>query len=109
MAMLFVMIWRGYKSALRRGDNMSGGLMLGAMAALIGFSASSLVNYNFGDSEPLLMLLSIVALALVASAGFETRGARRAPGGAMMESMIPPRPAAPSVAAISRSIPNPGA
>jgi hypothetical protein len=48
---------------------MSGGLLLGALAALTGFSASSLVNYNFGDSEPLLMLLSVVALALVSGAG----------------------------------------
>jgi len=67
MAMLFVMTWRGYKKS-PPGDNTSGGLMLGAIAALTGFSASSLVNYNFGDSEPLLMLLSVVALALVASA-----------------------------------------
>jgi hypothetical protein len=41
--------------------------MLGAVAALIGFSASSLVNYNFGDAESLLMLLGVVALSLVAS------------------------------------------
>jgi hypothetical protein len=88
---------------------MSGGLMLGVIAALIGFSASSLVNYNFGDSEPLLMLLSVVALTFVASAGFEPRSAQRAPEGAVMESMISPRPATPSVAAISRSIPNQGA
>jgi O-antigen ligase len=109
MGMLFVMTWRGYKRALLRGDNMSGGLMLGVIAALIGFSASSLVNYNFGDSEPLLMLLSVVALTFVASAGFEPRSAQRAPEGAVMESMISPRPATPSVAAISRSIPNQGA
>jgi hypothetical protein len=69
MAMLFVMIWRGYKKAQLGEDNMSGGLLLGALAALTGFSASSLVNYNFGDSEPLLMLLSVVALALVSGAG----------------------------------------
>lgn len=68
MAMLFVMIWRGYKTSLLAGSDASSGLMLGAVAALIGFSASSLVNYNFGDSEPLLMLLSVVALTLVASA-----------------------------------------
>jgi hypothetical protein len=74
MAMLFVMTLRGYKKSLFVGDNASGGLMLGAVAALTGFSASSLVNYNFGDSEPLLMLLSVVALALVASAQIESNG-----------------------------------
>jgi O-antigen ligase/polysaccharide polymerase Wzy-like membrane protein/PDZ domain-containing protein len=96
MAMLFVMIWRGYKKALADGDNTRAGLALGAIAALIGFSASSLVNYNFGDSEPLLMLLSVVPLAYVASECFE-------PQRAQLETV------APSVTAISRSIPNPGA
>jgi O-antigen ligase len=76
MAMFFVMAWRGYKKSLPAGDNAGSSLMLGAVAALIGFSASSLVNYNFGDSEPLLMLLSVVALSLVASAGFEPQSAR---------------------------------
>jgi hypothetical protein len=78
MAMLFVMTWRGYKKSLPAGDNVGTGLMLGAVAALAGFSASSLVNYNFGDSEPLLMLLSLVALSLVANAGFEPQSAQRA-------------------------------
>src|SRR5262252_881990 len=68
MAMFFVMTWRGYKKSLPSGDDVGSGLMLGAVAALAGFSASSLVNYNFGDSEALLMLLSVVALSLVASA-----------------------------------------
>jgi hypothetical protein len=68
MAIFLVMTWRGYKKALLAENDTGGGLMLGAFATLIGFSASSLVNYNFGDSEPLLMLLSLVALALVASA-----------------------------------------
>jgi hypothetical protein len=67
MAMLFVMTWRGYKKSLPALSATGSGLMLGAVAALIGFSASSLVNYNFGDSEPLLMLLSVVALSLVVS------------------------------------------
>lgn len=106
MAMIFVMTWRGYKRALLDRDNVGSGLMLGAIAALIGFSASSLVNYNFGDSEPLLMLLSVVALAFVASAG---GGAQRAPESAISESIITPRCGGPSVATISRSIPTQGA
>jgi hypothetical protein len=80
MAMLFVMTWRGYKKSLLAGDNAGSGLMLGAVAMLIGFSASSLVNYNFGDSEPLLMLLSLVALSFVASAGSEPQSAQRTEG-----------------------------
>jgi O-antigen ligase/polysaccharide polymerase Wzy-like membrane protein len=78
MAMLFVMTWRQYKKSLPVGDKAGSGLVLGAVAALIGFSASSLVNYNFGDSEPLLMLLSVVALSLVASSSFEPQSAQRA-------------------------------
>jgi O-antigen ligase len=80
MAMFFVMTWRGYKKSLPSGDNVGSGLMLGAVAALAGFSASSLVNYNFGDSEPLLMLLSVVALSLVANAGFKPQSAQSAQG-----------------------------
>jgi hypothetical protein len=34
--------------------------------AIAGFSASSLVNYNFGDAEVLLLLLFVFALSLVA-------------------------------------------
>ena len=78
MAMLFVMTWRAYKKSLPAADKVGGGLMLGAIAALIGFSASSLINYNFGDSEPLLMLLSVVALSLVANANFEPQSTQRA-------------------------------
>jgi len=78
MVMLFVVTWRGYKKSLLAGNVTSSGHMLGAVAALTGFSASSLVNYNFGDSEPLLMLLSVVALALVASAGSEPQGTQKA-------------------------------
>jgi hypothetical protein len=77
MAMFFVMTWRGYKKSLLAGNYAGSGLMLGAVASLIGFSASSLVNYNFGDSEPLLMLLGVVALALVASAGSQLQSAQR--------------------------------
>lgn len=50
-------LWRSYKDAQNP-------LALGALAALLGFSLSSLVNYNFGDSEVVLLLLFIVALAV---------------------------------------------
>ncbi len=73
MAMFFVMVWRGYKKSRLAGSGAASGLMLGAFGVLVGFSASSLVNYNFGDSEPLLMLLSVVALSLVASGQMDFR------------------------------------
>ena len=50
-------LWRSYNGA-------NNPLALGALAALLGFSISSLVNYNFGDSEVVMLLLFIVALAI---------------------------------------------
>lgn len=50
-------LWRSYKQAPNP-------LALGALAALLGFSISSLVNYNFGDSEVVMLLLFIVVLAV---------------------------------------------
>jgi hypothetical protein len=52
------------KGCALSGDEFGEGLTLGAFAALTGFLVSSLVNYNFGDSEVLLMLLSLVSFTL---------------------------------------------
>ena len=51
-------LWRSYKQSQNP-------LAFGALAALLGFSISSLVNYNFGDSEVVLLLLFIVALSIL--------------------------------------------
>ncbi len=64
---MFTMTLRGYRQALFKGDLKLTGLMIGALAVLIGFSTSSLVNYNFGDAEVLLLLLFIMGLVIVAS------------------------------------------
>ncbi|HYE74102.1 MAG TPA: O-antigen ligase family protein, partial [Blastocatellia bacterium] len=50
-----LLAWRGYRQ-----KSEFDWLMLGTFAVLIGFSASSLVNYNFGDSEILMLLLFLV-------------------------------------------------
>jgi hypothetical protein len=50
--------------------------MIGALAVLIGFSTSSLVNYNFGDAEVLMLLLFIMGLVIVASRISNTKGQR---------------------------------
>jgi hypothetical protein len=63
MVAMFVLTWRGYARARQLGDE-AGGFRLGAFAMLIGFSASSLVNYNFGDAETLLMLLFVIGLSV---------------------------------------------
>jgi O-antigen ligase len=50
-------LWRRYKDEQNP-------LSFGALAALCGFSLSSLVNYNFGDSEVVLLLLFMVAFSV---------------------------------------------
>ncbi len=47
--------WRKYKET-------KSALALGTLAAVIGFSLSSFFNYNFGDSEVVLLLLFLVGL-----------------------------------------------
>ncbi len=76
IAVMFVLTWRGYARARQMGDDVSSGLMLGAFASLIGFSASSLVNYNFGDSETLMVLLFVVGLIVVESKRVQEEGQR---------------------------------
>jgi O-Antigen ligase/PDZ domain len=49
------MSWRSYKET-------KSVLALGTLAAVIGFSLSSFFNYNFGDSEVVLLLLFLVGL-----------------------------------------------
>jgi O-antigen ligase len=65
MAAMMIMTWRGYRHAREGDDNFYEGLTLGAFGALIGFSISSLTNYNLGDSETLMLLLSLVGLSAV--------------------------------------------
>ena len=51
------MCWRNYKTVKSR-------LALGTLAAIIGFTLSSFFNYNFGDSEVVLLLLFFVGLVI---------------------------------------------
>lgn len=64
---LGVALWRGLRrtreQALAANDYLGEGLATGALAALLGFSLSALINYNFGDSETLMQLLTIVGAA----------------------------------------------
>jgi hypothetical protein len=67
-----LMLWRGYRNEM--GDEFSRSLMLGALGALAGFSVSSLTNYNFGDSEVLMLLLLILSLVILKTrAGADAR------------------------------------
>jgi hypothetical protein len=66
MAVMVVTAWRGYKMLAAREDLRGSALALGATGALIGFAAGSLVNYNFGDSEVVMLLLLVWTLAFIA-------------------------------------------
>jgi hypothetical protein len=64
MIVLGQWLWRDFKQEQNP-------FAFGALAALLGFSLSSLVNYNFGDSEVVLLLLFLAALAVL----FQTKKA----------------------------------
>jgi O-antigen ligase len=65
LATMIGFAWRGYKLQQTDGRPFAAGLSLGVFGALSGFTASSLANYNFGDSETLLLLLLLVGLLIV--------------------------------------------
>ena len=65
LARLAALAWRGYRQEQQRQNGFSAGLQLGVLGACLGFSASSLTNYNFGDSEALFMLLLLSSLVLL--------------------------------------------
>ncbi|MBS1810385.1 MAG: O-antigen ligase family protein [Acidobacteria bacterium] len=61
LAAMGLWLWRSYKQ-------QKNPLALGALAALLGFALSSLTNYNFGDSEVVMLLLFLVGLSVLAEA-----------------------------------------
>lgn len=63
IAAMMTMAWRGYKRARSDGDDFGESLTLGSFGALLGFTLSSLTNYNFGDSETLMMLLCVAGVS----------------------------------------------
>jgi hypothetical protein len=62
---MMLMLWHAYNSAKKAEEHFEESFSLGTLGALIGFSVSSLANYNFGDSEALMMLLFLVGLNMV--------------------------------------------
>lgn len=66
---MFSLAWRGYRRCYTYSPSLAitwvTGLQLGTFGAVLGFSFSSLANYNFGDSEVLLLLLLLVGLLLI--------------------------------------------
>jgi putative inorganic carbon (hco3(-)) transporter len=57
-----VELYRSLIAVLRRSDESAKWPVLGALAALTGFVVSGLNEYNFGDSEVLVLLLFLVSI-----------------------------------------------
>ncbi|HLL69932.1 MAG TPA: O-antigen ligase family protein [Pyrinomonadaceae bacterium] len=57
------MLWRLWRSDALH-DWRERGLVLGALGGLVGFCASGLVHYNFGDSEVVMIFYLIMGLTL---------------------------------------------
>lgn len=64
---------------LAQADWASYGLALGSLGGTSGFLASSLVHYNFGDSEVVLLFWFLAGLALACQRRANTPRARRVP------------------------------
>ena len=58
----FVELYRSLLRQLKNSDDDTRWVTLGAVAALTGFVISGLTEYNFGDSEVLVLLLFIVSI-----------------------------------------------
>lgn len=63
MATIIILLWRSYRNEIE--SELSRSLMLGSLGAFAGFSISSLTNYNFGDSEIVMLLLLILSLVIL--------------------------------------------
>jgi hypothetical protein len=64
---------REKEQAARAGDKAREGLLTGASIALIGFSLSAIINYNFGDSETLMLLLGVLGASGAARNGSKSQ------------------------------------
>jgi O-antigen ligase len=69
MISFLIHLLRASKRASELSDTNSYGILLGALGALIGLLASSLVNYNFGDSEVVMMFWWLMGMTVAISEG----------------------------------------
>jgi O-antigen ligase len=67
MTAFWVYIARAESNARDESDTNSYGLLLGILGALTGFLISSLVNYNYGDSEVVMLFWWLMGLAMIVS------------------------------------------
>ena len=80
---LWLMFWflRNIACTERRasdmGDTNTYGILLGALGALTGFFASSLVNYNYGDGEVALLFWWLMGITIVLERSMQEQGQSR--------------------------------
>jgi O-antigen ligase len=72
MGAFWLHISRASRRASERSDTNSYGILLGVLGALTGFLVSSVVNYNYGDSEAVMMFWFLMGVALVLSSEEES-------------------------------------
>ncbi|HSE30420.1 MAG TPA: O-antigen ligase family protein [Pyrinomonadaceae bacterium] len=72
MMALWIYIARAEKRARNQSDTHSYGILLGILGALTGFLISSLVNYNYGDSEIVMLFWCLMGIAMVVGENRET-------------------------------------
>ena len=65
MIAFWIYIARAEKISRNQSDTNSYGILLGILGALTGFLISSLVNYNYGDSEVVMLFWCLMGIALV--------------------------------------------
>ncbi len=76
IAAILISTWRNHKRTESEDDIFRQSLPLGVFGAVTGFSISSLTNYNFGDSEALMMLLFVVGMSLAMKQGIQSDSGR---------------------------------
>ena len=63
MIAFWLFIARAERSAIDRSDTHTYGILLGTLGALTGFLASSLVNYNYGDAEVVMLFWFLMGIS----------------------------------------------
>ena len=69
MIAFWLYIARGERAARDQSDTNAYGVLLGVLGALTAFLVSSLANYNYGDSEVVMLFWFLVGAAMVVAEG----------------------------------------
>lgn len=68
MILFWIHVVRAQGRAAEMSDTNTYGILLGASGALTGFLLSSLVNYNYGDSEVVMLFWWLMGVVMVLDA-----------------------------------------